>query len=215
MYVSVERFKTMGFGIDLTDVEDYEIQAKLDEAGDEVHAITSAPMEPQPHDFRGGSITDERHDWYLGDERTKPPARSIWPWHYPILSVDSMRIDLTNNRYITIDETERYLTRRTIEITSLAMTASGIFGAAVIPEIGLLHPQVVLDYAYGHSFTRTGVTMQKISDFVFRGPDQWWDSTATRMCPGPTRFAPWLGSSPYHAPSTHTSVQAWGTNSPR
>lgn len=179
MYVTPARFKTMGFGIDLTDVEDFAIRAKLQAASERVNAITAAPGAPQPHDFRGGTITDERHQWRVGDGITTPPSRSIYVWHYPLLTVTSMQIDLTNNRYITIAEDERYLTRRTIEIVSLAMTANGIFGAAVLPEIGLLKPQVKLTYTYGYSIPRTDEVLEPTDGLTYQAPDQWWDSSVT------------------------------------
>lgn len=179
MYVTVERFKTLGHGIDLTDVQDYEIAAKLDAAAGRIHAITAAPQEPQPHDFRGGTITAEQHLWNLGDGQSRAPSRSLWVRHYPLISVSALQIDLTNNRYITIAEDERYLTRRTIEIVSLAMTANGIFGAAVLPEIGLLNPQWKATYVYGRLIPMTGATLERITTTTYRAIDQWWDSTAT------------------------------------
>jgi hypothetical protein len=173
-----ERFKTMGFGVDLTDVKDHEIRAKLVSASSRVNVITAAPAEPRPHDFRGGTAVGERHFWNTGDGRAVPPKRQFWPWHYPLTGCSRLQIVLTNNRYIDIGETERYLTRRTIEIVSLAMTASGIFGAAIVPEIGLLNPVVEMDYTYGYSIPYAGELLEDTSaasdGLVFRAQDQWW-----------------------------------------
>jgi hypothetical protein len=173
-----ERFKTMAFGVDLTDVEDYEIRAKLASAEARVHTITAAPKMPQPHDFRGGTITEEEHFWNTGDGRAVPPQRSFHTWHYPIRTCTDMKIYLTNNRYIDLGETERYLTRRTIEIVSLAMTASGIFGAAVVPEIGLLNPVVKMSYTYGYEIPWTGEVLEDTigTGLTWRAQDQYWTS---------------------------------------
>lgn len=173
-----ERFKTMGFGVDLTGVPDYELRAKLYAASARVNAITAAPAEPQPHDFRGGTIVGERHFWNTGDGRAVPPKRQFWPWHYPLVGCTRLQIVLTNNRYIDVGETERYLTQRTVEIVSLAMTASGIFGAAIVPEIGLLNPVVEMDYSYGRRLSRTREMLDDTSSpavkKVFRSQHQWW-----------------------------------------
>lgn len=178
MYMTPERFKTMGFGVDLTDVEDYEIRAKLASAKARVHTITAAPKLPQPHDFRGGSITAEEHFWNTGDGRAIPPKRQFYPWHYPVKTCSDMKIYLTNNRYIDIGETERYLTKRTIEIVSLAMTASGIFGAAIVPEIGLMNPVVRFDYTYGYEVPFVGEVLEDTigTGLTWRAQDQFWTS---------------------------------------
>lgn len=178
MYMTPERFKTMGFGVDLTDVQDYEIRAKLISATTRVNTITAAPKEPQPHDFRGGTITNEGHFWNTGDGRAVPPQRQFHVWHYPLLTCTDMKIYLTNGRYINIGEEERYLTRRTIEIVSLAMTATGIFGAAVVPEIGLLNPQIKISYTYGHRIPWVGEILEDTigTGLTYRAQDQWWTS---------------------------------------
>lgn len=177
MYVTPERFKTMGFGVDLDDLDDFEIRATLRRASDRVNTICAAPGLPQPHDFRGGTITDERHVWNMGDGITRPPSRSIYLWHYPILTVSSLRIDLTNLHYIDIAESERYVTDRSVEIVSLAMTASGIFGAAIVPEIGLNKPRVKASYTYGYRFPVTGEVLEPTDGKTYRAQDQWWLSS--------------------------------------
>ena len=180
MYVTPERFKTMGFGVDLDDLDVFELRATLRRAADRVNAICGAPGLPQPHDFRGGTITDERHIWKMGDGVSTPPSRSIYLWHYPIRTVTSLRIDLTNNRYVDIGEDERYLTNRTVEIVSLAMTASGLYGAAVVPEIGLLKPRIKATYTYGYSIPTTGEVLEPTDGKTYRAQDQWWtDDTVT------------------------------------
>jgi len=178
VYMTPDRFRTMGFGVDLTDVQDYEIRAKLVSAAARVHTITAAPNEPQPHDFRGGTITNEEHFWNTGDGRAVPPQRSFHTWHYPIKTCTDMKIYLTNGRYIDIGETERYLTLRTVEIVSLAMTASGIFGAAVVPEIGLLNPVVKMSYTYGYEIPHVGEVLEDTEgdETTYRAQDQWWTS---------------------------------------
>lgn len=178
MYMTPERFATMGFGVDLTDVEDWEIRAKLVAASARVNTITAAPRLPQPHDFRGGTATDEEHFWNTGDGRAVAPQRSFFTWHYPVKTCSQMRIYLTNNRYIDIGETERYLTQRTIEIVSLAMTASGIFGAAIVPEIGLLNPVVKMTYTYGYEVPWVNQVLEDTTGtgLTYRAQDQWWTS---------------------------------------
>lgn len=174
-YVTPERFKTMGFGVDLTEVEDFELRSVLTRASDRVNAICAAPGLPQPHDFRGGTITDEDHIWRMGDGVSQESQRSIYLWHYPIRTVTDLRIVLTNTQGVVFSPGELVVFDRTVEIVSLAMTSAGLFGAFVVPEIGLSKPRVRASYTYGYSIQMVGQTLDATDGLTYRGADQWWD----------------------------------------
>lgn len=176
-YVTPERFKTMGFGIDLDGVDDFELRAVLRRASDRVHAITAAPGLPVAHDFRGGSITAEEHHWDMGNGTTTGPQRSIRLWHTPIKAVSDLRIRLTNTQGIVFDANELMVFDKEVEIVSLAMTSAGLFGSYVVPEIGLSEPRVQADYTYGYSIPITKQTLDATDGKTFRAQDQWWDSS--------------------------------------
>ena len=169
-YVTPERFKTMGFGVDLADIEDFELRAALRRASDRVNTITAAP---DGHDFRGGVVTDETKRWRSG----AATQRTIFTYHYPIISVQRLAIDLTNQQYIEFTANELYVTERTIEVVSLTMTANGLFGAYIVPAIGLMHPVTKADYTYGRSYAKTKEVLEATDGKMWRAQHQWWDST--------------------------------------
>jgi hypothetical protein len=174
-YVTPERFKTMGFGIDLDAVEDSELRSVLRRASDRVNAITAAPGLPVPHDFRGGSITAEEHHYRMGGIN-EAAQRSIRLWHTPIKAVSDLRILLTNSQGVVFDSTELMVFDKEVEIVSLAMTSAGLFGSFIVPEIGLAQPRIQADYTYGYSVPIVKQILDATDGRTFRGQDQWWDS---------------------------------------
>jgi len=178
-YVTPERFKTMGFGVDLDNTEDFELRAVLRRASDRVNSICAAPAIPQQHDFRGGSIVSEEHHWNMGNGVNEPSQRSVYLWHYPIKAVSDLRIRLTNSQGIVFDSTELMVFDREVEIVSLALTSTGLFGAFIVPEIGLSHPRIVATYTYGSLVPMTGQVLEATDGLLYRAEDQWWDSGET------------------------------------
>jgi len=175
-YVTPERFKTMGTGVDLAEVEDFELRSILRRASDRVNAITAAPY---GHDFRGGSVVNEEHPWNPGNGVSVQAERSVFLHNYPIVSVSKLHIRLTNTQYIAFQSNELYVTERFVEITSLAMTSIGLFGAFIVPEIGLAHPRSSTDYVYGQTFAKTGEGLDQTDGKTWRAQDQWWDDSET------------------------------------
>lgn len=174
-YVTPERFKTMGFGVDLGSIEDFELRSVLARASDRVNTMCAVPGLPQPHDFRGGTITDEEHHWKMGDGVSQESQRTVYVWHYPLRTVTDLRIRLTNSQGIVFDPGELMVFDREIEIVSLAMTSAGLFGAFIVPEIGLSQPRIVASYTYGYRIPITQVTVDATDGLTYRGQDQWWD----------------------------------------
>jgi len=169
----------MGFGVDLDVIEDFELRSVLRRASDRVNAICAVPALPQQHDFRGGTITGEEHQWRMGDGVSQPMQRSVYLWHTPIRTVTDMRIRLTNSQGIVFDPAELIVFDKVVEIASLAMTSVGLFGAYIVPEIGLAIPRVSTDYTYGYRIPLTGETLEATDGLLYRAQDQWWDSTST------------------------------------
>lgn len=174
-YVTPERFKTMGFGIDLDSVDDSELRSVLRRASDRVNSITAAPGLPVQHDFRGGSISEEQHIWRMGGVN-EAAQRTIYLWHTPIKAISDLRILLTNSQGVVFDSTEVMVFEKSVEIVSLAMTSVGLFGSFIVPEIGLAKPRVQATYTYGYSIPVVKQTLDPTDGKTFRGQDQWWDS---------------------------------------
>ena len=170
-YVTLERFKTMGFGIDLDEVEDWEVRSALARASERVAALTSQAL---GHDFRGGTVTDERHQYpvphYVGEEW----KRQIWLLHRPIADVTQFRIYVTDTQYLDFSASELAVSPKFVDIVSLSLTTAGLFGTSAIPYIGLRQPQVRVSYTYGETMSVSDETFDPTDGRTFRGQNQWW-----------------------------------------
>lgn len=182
MYVTPERFRTMGLGIDLTNIDDVEIRSALARASATVESYCNVPLIPQRHDFRGGTITAEMHEWTIDQyERSVHPLR-FWPWHQPVRTVTSFRIYSTPNVYTEISDDEVFINNSAgfIEASSLKLTQYGIFGSGVITAlVGLWNPQAVVSYTYGYRFAVSRETLEPTDAALYRAQNQWWDEDAT------------------------------------
>lgn len=173
LYMTPGRLRSAGFGIDFSGVTDIELRTVLERASGRANAYTSAPQIPAPHDFRGGFIVGEQHPYDLGYGPFEGAQRRIAPWHSPIEAVSRIQIRLTNTQYIQFAANELYVSDYWVEIVSLAMTANGLFGAAIVPDIGLSKPMVVLDYSYGHTYPEVDAPLD-LDGTVYRSQDQFW-----------------------------------------
>lgn len=130
---------------------------------------------PVDHDFRGGTVTDERHVWDVGNAHRVGRQR-IYPFHRPIKTVDHLRIDVTNTQYLQIEDTSLYVNPQEgwVEPVSLALTSVGLFGMGVLPNVGLDQPVSKLTYEYGWEFTATDELLASYSGSMLMAPDQFW-----------------------------------------
>lgn len=183
MYLTPERYKTMGFGIDLTDVEDFELAALCQQASAIINAYCLVPRIPQVHDFKGGSITREQHAWRYPSTPFDIGQRRAWPYHWPILAVSQFRIKVTNTQYVEIAPTELFINNsdRYLEVVSLAITSSGLFNALIVPNVGLATPVVEIDYTYGWDFTATDEIVYATDGLLYRTANQFWAATPTAV----------------------------------
>jgi hypothetical protein len=106
-----------------------------------------------------------------------PSQRTVFAYHYPLIDATKLNIRLTNTQEIRFTANELYVTERSVEITSLAMTSSGLFGAFIVPEIGLLHPRTHMDYTYGRVYAKTGESLEPTDGKLWRAQHQWWDDS--------------------------------------
>lgn len=178
MYVTPERFRTMGLGVDL-EVEDVELRSTLTRASAAVDSYCAVSSLPQRHDFRGGTITGEQHEWRTSmyDGGVKPLR--FYPWHGPVRTVTDIRIYSTPQIYTQIDPVEAFINNSGgyIEISSLKLTQYGIFGTGLINAItGMWNPVAVLDYTYGYRFSTTTEYLEATDALTYRAQNQWWAS---------------------------------------
>ncbi len=177
MYVTPERFRTMGFGanLDAYDSNNVGLRSLLTRASAKVDAALHAPMLPQRHDFRGGSITNEQQRYQMGRGPLELSQRVFFLRHTPIKAVSRLWIKATNTHYASFSQDEMFISPQLgiVEITSLA-TATGIFGASLIPIVGLTQPIVEVDYTYGYDFEVVDEVLEPTDARLFRAQNQWW-----------------------------------------
>lgn len=177
-YLTEERLRVLGFvgNDDLEGLDSAQIKNILVAASAVVDAYCNVPRLPQPYSFRGGSVTDEEHDWFPGDSLT-PAQRRIFVRHKPIKAVSSLRIYVTNTQYTDFSVGELFLnkTLSAIEIVSFALTSSAPFGAFVLPNIGLQTPLARLAYTYGYELV-ADEGLEPTDAMTYRATNQFWDS---------------------------------------
>ena len=175
LYVTPDKYRSMGYGIDLTGIEDIELASTLDRAAAIAEAYCSVPMFPNKHSFFGGTVTGEQHDWTLPESPLEQPRRRIWPDHWPIESIQDFKVKVTNTQYVQIGPSEIFINNadRYIEVVSLAFTGIGLFGA-LIPSIGLMRPVAEVSYTYGWTFQASGELLFPTDARTYRAANQFW-----------------------------------------
>lgn len=175
LYVTPEKYRTMGFGIDLADIEDVELASILERASSLAEGYCAVPT---AHSFFGGSVVGEQHDWTLPVSDMEIGRRRIWPYHWPIIDVTSFRVSATNTQYVDVQSSELFINNadRYLEVVSFAFTSVGLFGAG-IPGIGLISPVASISYTYGWQFHSINETLYPTDARTYRASHQFWDIT--------------------------------------
>lgn len=175
MYLTPERFKTMGLGVDLSDVEDVAIRSAISRASATIDAACSVPRIPQKHSFIGGVVTGERHDWVI-DPYERPHANRVYLNHTPVVSVERIRIYSDNVNFVQIDVDQVVINNSGgyIEISSLLLTQYGVFGAGIVPYIGLFNPIIETDYTYRHEFAVVDDVAEPVDARTYQVQNQFW-----------------------------------------
>lgn len=180
-YLTPERFRTMGFGVDLSDPEspsDIELRSAIQRATAAVNSYCSTPLVPVPFDFRGGTVTGEAHEWSISPYDAPHPYR-YWPVFQPVKTFTEFRIYSTPNVYTEIDPANLFVNNSQgyVEVSSLQLTQFGIFGAGVVATlIGMYNPVAKANYTYGWDFTSTDEILEPTDAWTYRAQNQFWTS---------------------------------------
>ena len=171
-YLTPKKYREMGLGVDLTGKTDAELTALLAAGSEMVNRYCAAPRD---HDFKGGTVTDEKHRWLPGNVYRHGTVR-VYPFHKPIKSVSGLRIDVTNTQYINLTGSELYANEveNWIEPVSLAMTTAGVFGFSILPNVGLRQPVAKLSYTYGWMFDVADEELTSYSGNILASQNQFW-----------------------------------------
>lgn len=165
----------MGTGVDLSETTDDQILPMIAVASAMANNYCSAPI---GHDFRGGTVTDEKHHWDPGNVYRAGTTR-VYPKHRPVKSVAGFRIDVTNTQYITISTNSLYINPAEgwVEPVALALTTAGMFGYALLPSIGLREPVARIAYDYGWQFEESNDLATVYSGSVLQLSNQFIDDS--------------------------------------
>lgn len=168
MYITPERFRTMGVGSDLTGVEDWELRSILESASRTVDAYCNVPMLPNRYSFKGGTMTNEEHTFGTS-RRIRLRAR-------PIRTVTALSIYATATQYLAVNPARLYIEDEEgwVEIVEAGLTSIGLWGAAMMPMIGLEEYVVRATYTYGYRFPTTGEYLEPTDAWTFRALNQFW-----------------------------------------
>lgn len=179
-YLTPERFKTMGLGLDLSEVETVAIRSAIQRATSAIHSFCSVPTVPQQYSFRGGTITGEEHI-YPATEWDHPHPFRIWPWHTPVRTVTSLRlvwgVQNGNESFLDIDPGNILISDQGyIEVSSLTLTQL-VFADAIVPYVGLHQPVFRISYTYGYLFTVTDDYCEPVDARTYQAQNQFWTDT--------------------------------------
>ncbi len=168
-YLTPDRYRVMGSGVDASDIPDTELASAIARAEDMAEAFCHVSMLPQRHDFRGGTITDETHPFGEGQVR-------VFPRHRPVKEVISYQVYATNNVYIEVSPDQLFVEPRGgwVEIVALSMSPVGFWAATDL--ISLTHPVLKLDYTYGYDFVVVDEQLASADQQTYRAQNQFWDA---------------------------------------
>lgn len=171
LYLTPALYRTMGFGADLSDIEDAELATQLGIAARLANRTCNLPTD---YDFRGGSVTDEPHPWRLGNSHVPGPGR-VFPDRPPLKALTSFRIRVTNTQYLDIvpERVHYHADSNSLEPV-IAATSIGVWSYSAVPVAGLREPEAEISYSYGYEFAVTDEELHTEGGSVFRAQHQWW-----------------------------------------
>jgi len=173
-YLTPRRYHSMGQGVDLTGIEDQDLASQLQIASGLANQFCNVALD---HDFKGGTVTDEEHEWNLGNYMW-PGSGFVWPRRKPLTTLTEFRLYVTNLQYLEIDPSKVHYHSNENKLEPLfAESSIGIWAATQVPIAGFQQPQAHISYTYGYSFTAVDEQMFPDGGKWWRAPDQFWDST--------------------------------------
>jgi hypothetical protein len=182
----------MGFGVDLSDRTDLQIQSALERATQSVNTYCAVPVTPAQHDFRGGTVVAEQHRWPIPDlSWTNAGTRRVYPLHAPVKTINSFVVKFTNSYQVVVDPSNLYVNKigNWAEVVAIAAVVSGVYPVGI--NFGLYTPIVELGYDYGWEFSTTERVYPSDSTVVYQAANQFWleGSTPSVTVNGSTQSA--------------------------
>lgn len=183
-YLTPERFRTAGTGVDLSEVDTVAIRSAIARATAKVNSFCAVPVIPQQYSFRGGTIVGEEHI-YPTDEWERPRPFRLWPWHTPIRTVTDLRliwgVQGGNETFLDIDPDNLLISDLGyVEVSSLNLSQL-VFGDAVMPYIGLHQPVFRIGYTYRYEFVVVDEYIEPVDGRTYQAQNQFWTDAAVEV----------------------------------
>lgn len=169
-YVTPDRYRALGTGIDLSGTSDAQLIGILQAASDAVNAAVSAP---DGYSFLGGNVTDEEHQWRVTSRAPKQTDQRVWPFMRPVRSVDSLRINVTRTQYITFNADQLFVQDDLGYVEPVAAPNTTALFTSVPPWL-LSSPVGYLTYSYGFEQVATDEMLATQSGGSLRAGHQFW-----------------------------------------
>lgn len=171
------QYRGMNFGADVSSMIDAELAPILSRATAEAHDFCQVPAN---HSFLGGTVVGETHLWSV-DPYDPRPQRRVFPYHRPVISIQSLHLHVTETQYLNFDNAELHYepSGGFIEPASAALSSFGLFGTSVLPFVGLQNPFARIDYTYGFRLPFTEQAFyQGEGGYVWRAQSGFWTTDA-------------------------------------
>ena len=179
-YLTSNRYRIGGYGIDTSFLSAAQIRSNLVRATTMVNGWCNAAQVPQPFDFRGGTVTGEEHKFPIPDPLVAyPGSRRVFVNQKPLRTVTAFAIQFTNNYQITLDVASDIYVNTSQSWCEIVASQPTIIGYPPIGYwYGLYQPIAKLSYTYGYRQVVAGDTCEADSPTVYYATYGSWDPTA-------------------------------------
>lgn len=179
-YVTPKRFALGGYGIDISGVSVPALRSTLQRATTMVNTFCNGAMIPQPFDFRGGTVTDELHQFPIPDPLVAfPGSRRVFVRQRPLRTVTSFSILFTSNYQIDLTLPNDLFVNTNEGWCEIVASQPTIIGYPPIGYwYGLYQPQAKLSYTYGYRIAITDDVCEASTPKTYWATYGQWDATA-------------------------------------
>ena len=180
LVLSPRRYLRSGFGQALPDNFTLStLRTALARAQSQVSRYCNVPKTPQAFNWRGGTMTDERHQWKLQNPLAyNSGVKRVYTNVSPIKSVSAFSIDLGKTYHIDFDPaTNIYINsiESYVELIAVSPVVVGFWPLAA--ALGLYNPVARITYDYGWTFDVAGDVLEAESPTVFSAAYGNWDTS--------------------------------------
>lgn len=167
--LSPRRFLRNGYGMALPDGFSLStLRTRITQAQGLVDRYCNVPKQPSAFDWRGGTMTDEQHQWPLVNPIAPWPGnRRVYLNAGPVKTVTAFTLDLGSTYEVTVQPNQVYVNHieQYAEIVAISPTIIGVPPIGI--PLGLYQPVARVSYTYGWSFAVAGDVLEAESPTQF------------------------------------------------